>query len=255
MKINDILKGPGFFDCEKTSCRMRLDVCLQRQQANLTKPVHKAVPFWQCQDCSQGAKNKRLKEDKDIMFLGEPTEGKGEKNLDCELYGKCLDIASEKKWEAFNCKSCGQFKTESKEPASTIKTDDKKICEKCEDRPVMNKYSKYCSPCLNSFKKTKEKKAASDTRKHEKAGKTANEAAITGPITESLQEPARKKASLDIAEPGKASKTDDTAVLIRFGKYISVYKEVEKLADQEMRPTGLQVAYMLKKQLEIDAKG
>ena len=109
----------------------------------------------------------------------------------------------------------------------------------------MGKFSDYCSPCLNSFKidkkksheAPKNKKASSDTARPEKAPET----------------PKTEKASSDTARPGKAPKTPDTAVRIEFGKYISVFKEVEKLADEEMRPVGLQVAYMLNNQLKIEA--
>lgn len=103
------------------------------------------------------------------------------------------------------------------------KMEEKKLCEKCGDNPPMSKSSKYCSPCLNSFKQAKKK------------------------ATETLP---TKKATSDKETPEKAPKTADAAVVIEFGKYASVLTEVEKLADEEMRPVDMQVIYMLKKQLD-----
>lgn len=135
------------------------------------------------------------------------------------------------------------------------KMDEKKPCTRCGKNSVINKYAKYCSPCLNVFRWEKKaaeapesKKTGTDKATPLKLKKTANQPAAKEP-----QGPAKKNAAPSMPGPGKAPKSDDTAVMVQFGKYISVYKEVEKLADQEMRPVGLQVAYMLKKQLETHA--
>lgn len=90
-----------------------------------------------------------------------------------------------------------------------------KICEKCNKRPTINKFSKYCSPCLNSFKKDKPKKTTPCKPTPEKARKTAND-----------------------------------EVGIEFGRYVSVLRGVEKLAEREMRPVNLQIIYMLKSYLD-----
>jgi len=40
--------------------------------------------------------------------------GKGQKNLNCDLYYSCLDIAAKKNWQSFNCESCDNNKPASK---------------------------------------------------------------------------------------------------------------------------------------------
>jgi len=174
-----------------------------------------------------------------------PVAGKGQKNIDCEHYLGCLTYAARVPMTVFNCESCGNFKTGEKEPLKAVKIDDKRLCKKCGERPAMGKFSNYCSPCLNSFKTDKKKGPESPKKKRASSDKTLSEKAAGMPK--------RERASSDTAKPEEAPKTPDTAVRIEFGKYISVFKEVEKLADEEMRPVGLQVAYMLKKQLKNEA--
>ena len=103
------------------------------------------------------------------------------------------------------------------------KMEEKKLCEECGERPRMSKFTKYCSPCLNSFKQAK--KSAPET-------------------------PSTEKATTDKEKPEKALKTANAAVVIEFGRYASVLDEVKKLADEEMRPVDMQVVYMLKKHLD-----
>ena len=152
-----------------------------------------------------------------------PVAGKGQKDIDCEHYLSCMTYAARVPMTVFNCESCDCLKTDQREKPREAHMENKKICKKCNDTPTISKYSDYCSPCLNSFKTDKKKAPAA---------------------------PKKKKASSDTAKPEKAPKTPDTAVRIEFGKYISVFKEVEKIADQEVRSLDMQIVYILKKYLD-----
>lgn len=60
---------------------------------------------------------------------------------------------------------------------------------------------------------------------------------VIGYIRESTDEQAKEGVSLENQE-----------TKIEFDKYVSILKEVEKLADEKMRPLDLQILYMLKNQ-------
>ena len=62
--------------------------------------------------------------------------------------------------------------------------------------------------------------------------------------------PKKKNEGTNKPKTVMAQKTANTTVTLDFGKYVSVLKEVEKLADKKMRPLGMQVAYILQKHLE-----
>jgi len=171
-----------------------------------------------------------------------PVAGKGQKDIDCEHYLGCLAYAARVPMAAFNCESCDCFPLGKKEKPGGPLMENKKICEKCSEKPSISKFSKYCSSCLNSFKTDKEKAPGKPKRK-----KVSIDKALPEKVPET---PKREKASSGTAKPEKAPRTPDTAVRIEFGKYISVFKEVEKLADEEMRPVDMQIIYMLKKQLD-----
>jgi len=51
------------------------------------------------------------------------------------------------------------------------------------------------------------------------------------------------------AKPEKSVQGQNEALTINFGKYGSILKKVENIAEEEMRPVDLQVIYMLKSYL------
>jgi len=155
-----------------------------------------------------------------------PSRGSGERNISCEKYGKCLDVAAKKDWKTFNCEKCPGFITEQKkQPPKPPKIENKRVCERCGERPTMQPSSPYCSRCLTDMKRAKQTGANAPKKKNEGSNK---------PNTV------------------KAQKTLDTAVKIDFGKYISVLKEIEILADRKMRSLDMQIVYMLSNQLKMD---
>jgi hypothetical protein len=40
------------------------------------------------------------------LRIGTPKKGKGERNMDCNFYGACLDFAAKKDWKDFHCDKC-----------------------------------------------------------------------------------------------------------------------------------------------------
>jgi len=220
---NEILKDPDYFYCEKLHCRLKIDVCLQRQRANLKRRRFEPIPFMNCQNCSQGVENLRFKKNGGNMPQERPLEGDGKKNINCEKYTKCLDIAVKKDWEAFNCEKCPFYNDQKQTSQIKDKTENTRVCKKCGEKPTMQPSSPYCSKCLHDMKRAKQ---SADTT------------------------PKKKIEGTDKQETVNDPKAVDTVAKIDFGKYISVLKEVEKLADKEMRPLGFQVAYILQKHLE-----
>lgn len=41
--------------------------------------------------------------------MNNPRQGKGERNLWCQSYSQCLDIAIEGSWDSFHCEGCSSF--------------------------------------------------------------------------------------------------------------------------------------------------
>lgn len=223
---DEILKGPEYFYCEKLQCRLKIEICLQRQQANLKRGKFKPMPFPNCLKCSQGAENLRFKKNGGNMPQ-DPSRGNGQRNIGCEKYNICLDVAAKKDWKTFNCEKCPLFTANQKQTEKPVKKENTRICKRCDERTTIHSNSPYCSQCLHAMKTAKRKAADAAKKKNEGSNN---------------------------ATPAKAKKTHDTAVkaevYIDFGKYIHVLTEIEKLAEKEMRPVGLQIAWILQKHLE-----
>ncbi|MDD5451511.1 MAG: hypothetical protein PHT49_06400 [Desulfovibrionales bacterium] len=49
-----------------------------------------------------------------------------------------------------------------------------------------------------------------------------------------------------LPQPRESLTEADTALKVDFGKHVHVLREIEKLAEQQIRPVELQVIYMLK---------
>jgi len=91
-----------------------------------------------------------------------------------------------------------------------------KLCEECKERPLINPVSRYCPSCLAK-------------RPHRVKGRKKN---------------SDKKVAL--FNP----KERNTTLTIDFGKYEPILKDIEKLAEEEMRPVEVQVIYILKKYMK-----
>ena len=105
-----------------------------------------------------------------------------------------------------------------------------KLCEDCGEKPTLHPNSKLCAGCMarRSHKNKKRPESAFKASKKKSKGGTKRKAAKT---------------------------FEDANVIIEFGEYAPVLKEIEKIADQEMRPLGLQIIYMLDRYLKSASKG
>ena len=220
-QADEILNGPEYFYCEREHCRLRIEVCLKRQKANQERRPFKSISFVSCEECDQGAKNQLLK----TSVAMNPKRGKGERKLDCDHYGACLDLAAKKDWKSFNCESCLSFEAGIKEvPAMNEKKENTRICEECGEKPTISPGAPFCPSCMA-------------IRSHK-----ARPVKKKGPVKSK-----KKDTTKDKAEPQKPQQDLNTALTIEFSKHVSVLREVEKLAEEEVRPVDLQVVYMLKK--------
>ena len=148
----------------------------------------------------------------------QPKKGKGERFLACPRYESCLDFAAIQNWKAFNCESCGFYiETLQKPPAATVKQENTRICEECDKTTISPKHP-LCASCMarRSNKKRPPKKKG-DTQGKNKAEKV------------------QQRGNMELT--------------IRFGKYASLLTEIEKMAEEEVRPPDLQVIYILKSYL------
>lgn len=188
--FSKILDSPEYFFCEKTNCKLRVAVCIQRQKANKKTSAFAGMPFMICEDCPQGLKNMN------------PTTPKG------EIMGEDKQLT-----EAVN------LETEAQQPH---------LCKECGEKPRMGS-SPYCASCM----------------------------AIRGNKARALQKAADKlkkeKRAKGQGKSETARNVSDTALKIEFGSHADILREVEALADQEIRPVECQIIYMLKQQLTRNA--
>ena len=166
----------------------------------------------------------------DELKIGTPgraEKGQGARHLDCDRYDACLDYAAKESWDGFDCKAC-EYATKQ---GSDSKTEAMKapalLCMECDKKERLGG-SPYCASCMairgNKARAAKAKDKGAD--KPKKAKKT--------------QSKLKAKKVLNDA---------NAALTVDFGKHVSILREVENLADKEIRPVECQVIYMLKKQL------
>lgn len=124
-------------------------------------------------------------------------------------------------------------KDEGMENTQRIDTEagNKPLCKQCGLKPTISAGSPYCPSCMakRSHKKRKGSENVSMGVKKERA--------YTGK-----------------PEPTPPSKASRDTITIEFKRHISILKEVEKLADQEMRPLDCQILYMLKRYIEAEVQ-
>ncbi len=224
-QVDEILNGPEYFYCEREHCRLRIEVCLKRQKANQERRRFMSIPFLSCVECDQGARNQPLEKTEMAM---NPVRGKGERKLNCEHYDECLDLAAKKDWKTFKCENCPSFMPDEvkKEPKIAEKKKNTRICEKCGEKPTIQPSSPLCASCIG-------KQAWKDRGDKKKA---------PGPSK-------KKNETNDKVKIEKTQHGPKTALTIEFGRHTSILKEVEKLAEEEVRTIDLQVIYILKSYL------
>ena len=247
--LNVVFRKPQFFECDRFNCRMLKKRCLERQKAAFDFYRAHVSHYEECKDCPQGEQIKQ--ETEEPMPAPHPVEGEGTKALKCAAYSGCLGLAAKKNWKKFNCDECEYNEADSLEeidlddpsgeqpgpdelddlelndesPESTGTGEEVKLCKECGERPPIKPNHPYCAQCMAE----RSKKKAAESRSKGSGQKTSTNAK---------------------ARPRKAPQGQDQALTIDFSKYTSILSEVEKLADEEMRPVEMQVIYMLRKSLD-----
>jgi len=225
-KIDEFLNGQDAFLCSRFNTRMLKKRCVERQQKRHNFPGEELQSWEECEDCIQGRLIKNAMDK--AMQTPSPARGEGEKNPDCDLYQDCLDLAAKGKWAAFNCEDCPFYYAPDREGKNTATKagEGVRTCEECGERKTISPKHSLCPSCM-----AKRSSAA------QKAKKT-----VPG-------KPKTKTRDNAKAKPEKPLQGQNEARTINFGKYGSILREVEKLAEEEMRPVDLQVIYMLKNYL------
>ena len=169
-------------------------------------------------------------------MIGSPKKGQGERFFDCHRYEACLDFAAIENWKAFNCEHCGFYASVFKKtdvenevksmPTTPEKKENTRICGECKERQTISPGNPYCASCMS-------KKSWEARRVKKKA-----------PVKSK-----KKDTTKDKAQTEKPQQNRNTALTIEFSKHVSVLREVEKLAEEEVRPVDLQVIFILKNYL------
>lgn len=173
-------------------------------------------------------------------MLGKPRRGAGHRNMDCADYEACLDLAAKRDWKSFNCENCEHGSRDHGEGAvTTPKKENTRLCD-C-GKITLSPNCPYCPSCMAKLsrkgkptKKTPEPKRPRGRPPKKQAPESLTEAPIKEKTTQSILEPEKPATSLN------------TTLVVEFGKYASVLREIEKLAEDQMRPVDLQIIYMLK---------
>jgi hypothetical protein len=219
--VDQILEGPDYFYCERGHCKLRIDICIGRQKANKERRPFQPRAYEICENCKQGAENWRTK-GLDKKLKAKPRRGKGERNEDCELYADCLSKAAKKDWKTINCQSCPQYEGEK---VVAEKEKNTRICEECKEKATISPKHPLCASCLAV--KSNAKRAANKAKEKEK-----------------------KNAAQGKGKGEKSQPRGDLELVVNFGKHGDVLKQIEALAEDELRPINMQVVYMLKRFLE-----
>jgi len=102
------------------------------------------------------------------------------------------------------------------------KPENTRTCEECKEKPTISPKHSLCASCMaRRSNKNRPEKKKKDKAKGNKAAR---------------QEKIQQRGNTDLT--------------IEFGKHVAVLKEIERLAEEEMRPVPLQVIYILKKYIK-----
>jgi len=167
-----------------------------------------------------------------------PKKGRGPRAIDCPYYSSCLDKAAVLNWHNFNCESCGFYtETLQKPPESTEEKANTRICEQCGKNITIQASSPYCASCL-SLK-------AKESRAKKKEAIKAVPILVNGKQRGGTGLRKGKEADLG-KDQGEIGQPRPHFEVIFSEKYGQVLKEVEKLAEIEIRTVDEQIIYIIK---------
>ena len=233
-EIRQILDGPGYFLCERTNCKLKIETCVQRRRANRVRAAFEPILFPMCDGCDQGFENERVLDV--VKEKGKPKRGKGERNHECPLYDDCLELVVRRGWKSFNCEGC-PMTGEKEKPANT------RVCGLCGERPTIQPSSPYCSSCLAQKSKEKRVKKAGSGAK-----KKANSKGRAKP---------KSRSHVAISSPDKAEKPSscgETVIMLNFAEHPELLKKIHEAARKDFRPSEMEIFWILDKFFSQDPK-
>jgi hypothetical protein len=111
----------------------------------------------------------------------------------------------------------------------SIEGKSRRICVTCKEKPTISDSCPYCPSCMNKKGREVQKGKTSPTEAEE------------------------KRPMKDKAPPEKTPSRQNLTVNIDFEKHRHVLKQVQDLADQEIRPLDLQIIFLLKCHFDKEA--
>jgi len=196
-----------------------------------------------CEGCTQGAENDLLVRS-GAGVIGKPRRGAGHRNMDCAHYKACLDLTAKRDWKTFNCESCEYGGRDRGEGAvTTPKKENTRLCD-C-GKTTLSPNCPYCPACM-SAKSRQGKSAKKEPKAKRPRGRPPKKRGTESPT----EAPKKEKTAQSMPKPERVGVGSDTTLTVKFGKYSHILKQVEKLAEEEMRPVDLQVVYILKHYLD-----
>ena len=166
----------------------------------------------------------------DELRIGTPEKaekGQGTRHLDCDRYDACLDYAAKKNWAGFHCEDCTYEADQASARDAGVTGKPKVLCSDCRERETLG-HGSLCAHCL---------------------GVRGNRAKAAKAKNKATEKPKKTKEAQGKPKVKKVLNDANAALTVDFGKHVSILREVENLADKEIRPVECQVIYMLKAQL------
>jgi hypothetical protein len=246
---------PGYFRCQRASCTLSVTACLGRQTANERRKGFEPIPFGVCLQCPQGLENRLRQElDGNQKMQGKPQRGQGARDAECRLYDECLSMAALADWKSWNCDSCPLYQDRKgskavKDPKATQpKPPNTRICSDCGERTTLSPNCPYCAHCMNARSRSRDKGKTKKKPEPKPGPEPGQKRATESPNFGRSRSPEGSSTPFSAKTPIGSNGT----LLIEFGRYghEGVLREVEKLAENELRPVNLQVIYLLREQLK-----
>jgi len=244
---------PGYFYCEKARCTLRIDVCISRQRANRNRKGFQPPPFLICEKCPQGLEN-RLRLESGVKMQGKPkpTRGAGKRRTECGYYDECLNVAVKADWRTWKCDACPVYQDQSGQgkgkdtKATQPKPPNTRVCSDCNERTTLSPNCPLCPQCM--AKRSNAKAKVKKEPEPPKPGAGPDQRRATERPQDRRSRPDEGPSMPFLAKAPEAG--SNGTLTIAFGRtHAGILRQVEKLAEQELRPVDLQCIYMLREYL------
>jgi len=207
--VNEILDGSDYFFCERAKCKLRIAICLQRQELNKTISGFEIIPFPMCENCSQGEMN-RLSGEKEGMLIEQEAKKDDSQTITPDVPSDLPVDSKESRPENTRQCACGKI--------------------------TISPGSPLCPSCMavraNEIRKAKKKE--SEKKAKRSRDKDIEKKTSRGP----------KATHRDKLESTKSP--SDTAVPVEFKRYDDLFNWLKREADDQVRTLSGQIIWILK---------